>query len=536
MNVTCDAIKKWILNNKVTSPFIVQIQSVVPIDNGERLLATQIRPLQLHVKAKVSDCDYLISTFIICDTIEEADTIKQFNLIEITNGFMLVNNNPSDDLFFAIKKFTVVNNQVNNQLYPNIKELKTKNHFNLYCQNDLSNELITPLNMLTRSTTEFVVKGIVISKSERIEYEGGYLFNFIIQDEDGNELKCICFQDACDKYIDYIKESGTYCVSNGYLQPSKTNYFRTEKMVGFDCIITTNSFIQKSEDSIKRKSNFKLIKELQNCPINVLYSICCQINSISKTKTKKDLSKRIVEVVDQSGWKIEINFWHNLTQIPDGFSVGQIVQFDNLQLRSFNYKHLTYTKSSSFKTLLGSDEAKAYTQKIVENNGSNTQKYSDSISSSIPTLSLNEYEVNTRNSIGKLFKANVTAYIIAFRTDSISYIGCNNCKKKVSHDVIVCPHCNNQKCVPQIFYVLKVEIQDSKCKTWVTMLDEVATKFIGTSAKELVDLKESNFDKYINTFKGKTYTKVKLGLEGKLDDKMFLHTNIFHCQILDETN
>ncbi|KAL7717888.1 hypothetical protein QTN25_004592 [Entamoeba marina] len=126
MSVTHDAINDLILNNKVTSPCIVQVQNVVPIDNGERLLVSQRKQLEHHIKAKVSDCDYSISTIIICDTIEEADTIKQFSLIEVTNGFVLVSNNSSDDLFFVIEKFKIISNQVTNQLCPNIKELRTK--------------------------------------------------------------------------------------------------------------------------------------------------------------------------------------------------------------------------------------------------------------------------------------------------------------------------------------------------------------------------------------------------------------------------
>ncbi|KAL7717887.1 Replication factor A protein 1 [Entamoeba marina] len=308
-------------------------------------------------------------------------------------------------------------------------------------------------------------------------------------------------------------------------------------MIDLDCIVNSETIIQKSHDSIqRRKSDTKPIKDLENCPINSLHSICGVITSISETKPRGDKIIRVIEVVDESEMVIEINFWGNLTQILDEFEVGQNVQFDNLQLCSFNYKHMTYTGCSSFNELPCSDETRLLTQKIEENNYElpNTQRYSDSIPSSFPIMSLKEFEENARNANGDHFKAIVTGYITAFRTDAISYIGCNNCKKKVDIDVIVCSNCKNQKCTPQHQYNLKVEIQDSTNKIWGTMFDEVATKFMGISAEKLADLKESNFDNYIISFRSKSFTKVELGLQGKLNGKGGVSTTIFHCQILDE--
>ncbi|KAL7717890.1 Replication factor A protein 1 [Entamoeba marina] len=531
MSVTYDAIKKLVENNKVTSPLIVQVQSVVPIDDKRRRFATQMKS-SLEVEAKISDCYYSISTIITCDTIEEADTIEESSLIEVIDGSMLDGNDSSDDLLFAIKKFKIVSDQVNNQLCPNIKELKRKSQLPS-SQINLNEIKTTPFVKLTQNNLEFVVKGVVVSKKAKIKWNGGYLFNFIIQDEDGKEMKCTCLPDNCDKCYDFIVENGTYHIFMGYLQPQKNNPFKTKRMIDLDCIITLYSIIQPSGVSIQIQNNI-LIEDIENRPINSSCSICCVINKKGKTQPKKDKRKRVIEITDESNCLIEIIFWDDLTQIPNEFKVGDIVQFNDITINEFGHKQLTYTRPSSFKLSTGSNETQLLSQKIVENNVSpNTQRYSDSISSSIPTMSLKEFEENARNANGKPFKANVTGFIIAFRTDTISYFGCGNCKKKVNHNATVCPHCN-KKCNPQHRYNLKIEIQDSTNKIWATMFDEVATKYMGKSEKELIALKESNFDDYLNSFRDKTYTKMTLGLEGKFDDqKNVLRISIFHCQILD---
>ncbi|KAL7717889.1 Replication factor A protein 1 [Entamoeba marina] len=535
MSVTYDAIKKLVENNKVTSPLIVQVQSVVPIDDKRRRLASQLKS-SLEVEAKISDCYYSISTIIICDTIEEANTIKQYSLIEVIDGSMLDGNDSSDDLLFAIKKFKIDSNQVNNQLCPNIKELQQIDQLPS-SQIDLSKKTITPFVKLTQYNPEFVVKGVVVSKSkkEEIASKKDHLFNFIIQDVNGNKLKCTCFNDACDKYYNIVNENGTYYISMGYLQPQKDNTFKTDKMIDLDCIITSYSTIQHSKDFIRRKSEPKLIGDLDSCPVDSLYSICVVVTSIGETITKKNnLKMRVIEVVDQSNWTIEIIFWGDSTQIPNEFKVGDIVQFDNLRLNEYGHMNMTFNGSSNYTKTSGSDETRLLSQKLVDNDElPNTQRCCDFIAPSILTMSLKEFEENARNANVKPFKANLTGFITAFKTDTISYIGCNNCKKKVNYNETFCSNCN-KKCNPQIFYVLKVEIQDSTNKIWGTMFNEVATKFMGISAKELIDLKKQNFDGYQNSFRGKTFIKVKLGLKGKLDDEMGLHVNIFHCQILDE--
>ncbi|KAL7717892.1 Replication factor A protein 1 [Entamoeba marina] len=464
--------------------------------------------------------------------------------------------------------------------------------------NGLSRIRITPFQMLVETNTKFKVKGVVVSKSEKIKYKGNYLFKFIIQDKDGYEMECICFQDTCDRYYDIIKENVTYCISKGNLQPQENNSqllqnntFKTDRMIDLDCIITSYSIIQESNDAIQRQSNIKLIKDLENCPVNSLCSICCIIYSIGETCGDK--SKRVIKVVDHSGVVIEIIFYNDLIQIPDEFKVGDVVQFNNLRVTEFGFKNMNYAVSSSFIFTPGSDEIKEFKQILVENNYellntqrynelsntqncselsntqncselsntqnrfefsntqncselsntqnyselSNTQNCSEPISQPITiTVSLKEFEENARKANGKPVESNVTVYITAFRTDSISYIGCNDCKKSVDNDVIVCPHCNNKQCKPQTLYNLKVNIQDSTNEIWGTMFDEVATEFFETSAKELIALKESNFDKYINTFKDRVFIKVTLGLQGKLDNKGVVRINIFHCQILDKTN
>ncbi|KAL7717885.1 Replication factor A protein 1 [Entamoeba marina] len=523
-----NAIGIYAKKNKITFPLTVQI---LTIDSSKRD--------PFLIICELSDSVHSIMSIIKCKSKKEVNALKRYSLIEITNGRVKINNKFNAPLI-VVEKFQMINSFVNKQIGSNITELSiytstipSRQCITITPLINLSLNLSVPRITLRKECIKFVVKGVVVSKSKKVNSAGNYYFVFIIQDKDGYELKCTCFQDICNRYYDIIKVNNTYYIIDGNLQSLGNQTFKTDKMVNFDCIITSHSTIQQSQVPIQRKSNVKLIKELDNCTFNKLYSIRGVITFIGETYG--NLNKRVIEVVDESNWGIKIDFWGDSTQIPNEFKVGQIIQFDNLLLKQFYYSYMTYTMLSNFSIIIGSDKENTFAQALKENNNElpNIQRYSDSIPSSFPIMSLKEFEENVRNSKDKHFKANVIAYIIAFKTSSISYIGCNHCNKIIDNNSIVCPRCN-KRCNPQHRYFLKLEIQDSTLKIYGIMLDEVATKFFGKSAKDLIALKERSFDDYQNFFKRKTFVKVRFGLQGKSDDKGVVYTNIFHCRILDE--
>ncbi|KAL7717886.1 Replication factor A protein 1 [Entamoeba marina] len=480
MNITVNAISDFVTTDGVIRPFHIKVVSPPRIIRNES-----------YVRADVYDTHITITAVIKFETIEEARSIKEHCLLKVYEGFILLNNDPNKNNVLSIQKFQVINNNtIERSLLPQQTNI--------------------PFSQLKQDDTKFILKGVVVSKSERIEYPGGYLFTFTLQDIDGSELKCICLQDNCDKYIDCIKENGTYHIFNGSLQ-----------LIDLECVITTSSAIKQSSQPIQRKSNVKPIKYLEKMNVSKLYSLCCVIHSVGKIEMENNKAVRVVKVVDQSNCMIDIKFYGGLTQIPDELSVKEIVQFDNLQLCFDNYRYMTYNEGLSKCIKLPNSNETTTLIKALEDNAYELKKCK---------------RVRIRkNANGKPFKAIVTGYITAFKTDSISCIECNNCKKEINHNATICPHCNKQ-CNPQHRYNLKVEIQDRTNKIWATMFGEVATKYMGKSVRDLLALKESDFDDYINTFRGKTFIKVKLVLEGKLDEKMVLHTRISCYQILVESN
>ncbi|KAL7718403.1 Replication factor A protein 1 [Entamoeba marina] len=526
MSITVNAIKEFIKNRKIITPIIVQVLDVNRVDKSP-----------LIVKAKVSDTVNIITSIIKCNTQSEADSIKQYGLIKIFTGNLHVPTDANKTLVFAIQKFQIVNNSVGKQLGTNLLELKklsqlstapvpkSKNPINHTSlpPNDLSKGKITPLSMLTQYNNKSIIEGVVISKGDKYNYSKGYLFNFTIQDKDGNELKCTCFEETCEKYFDVIQENETYYISKGELKQPHSSSYRTGRMIDLDCIIGKYTVIQKSETSVPKISNITPIKELETCAVGSLYSICGVVASVGETETVKDKIKRVVELVDQTSWLIEINFWNDETSIPDDFEAGIIIKFDNLRLSEFRHKNMSYTRSSKYTINPECDEASLVTKFLEENNYelTNTQKFSDSdstaTSSSFPFMTLTEFDRYVRDAKGADFRADVLAHITAYKTDSISYIACDQCKKKVDISESECPNCKKQ-CSPQHKYILRLSLSDSTTTIWGTMFDDVATKLLEIPANELVEIKEDNFELFDKTFKDKTYIYARFGLAGKTEE------------------
>ncbi|KAL7713588.1 Replication factor A protein 1 [Entamoeba marina] len=533
MSITINSIKEFVKNRKITTP------NYCTIDKSP-----------LIVKAKVSDTVHVITSIIKCNTQSESDSIKQYGIIKILTGNLYVPSDANKTLVFAIQKLQIVNNSVGKQLGTNLQELKKLNQLSTPLvpksknptnhtplpPNNLSYGKITPLSMLTQYNNKSIVKGVVISKGDKHNYSKGNIFSFIIQDKDGNELKCICLNDTCNKYFDMIVENETYFIYKGDLKQPHNKSFRSKKMINLDCVIDGYTVIQKSKEPVKRIWNITPIKELDNCECPNFYSICGVVAKIGETEQIKDNFRRVVEVVDQSNWLIEINFFGELTKIPDAFKTGQIVLFDNIQLIKNEYKQMKYVKLSKHIINPECDEFTFVAKFLEENNYEvkNETRYSDLIISSIPLMTIKQYEESVKKCNGELFKANVIAYIKFFRTDVISYCICDHCKKRVDINQKQCQHCNKQ-CTPQHLYNIKISIFDTTGSILGTMFNNVAKDYMNISVDGLFQLKQTDFDKYIENFQGKTYIKTQFGLVGRIDDKKVIHTKIFYCKILDES-
>ncbi|KAL7713574.1 Replication factor A protein 1 [Entamoeba marina] len=550
MSITINSITELFKNRKITIPIIVQVLHVYRIDKSP-----------LIVKAKVSDTVHLMTSLIQCNTQSESDSIKQYGIIKILTGNLHVASDANKTLVFVIQKFQIVNNSVGKQLGTNLKELKKLNQLltppvPIICSLinhapvpiihspinhtplpifDLSYGKITPLSMLTRYNNKSIVKGVVISKGDKQIYSKGNIFSFIIQDKDGNELKCVCPNDTF-LYFDMIVENETYFIYKYELKQPHITSFRSKKMINLDCVINGYTVIQKSKEPIQRIWNITPIRELDDCKCPNFYSICGVVAKIGETEQINNNFRRVVEVVDQSNWLIEINFFGELTEIPDAFKAGQIVLFDNIQLIKNEYKQMKYVKLSKHIINPECDEFTFVAKFLEENNYEvkNETRYSDLIISSIPLMTIKQYEESVEKCNGELFKANVIAYIKFFRTDVISYCICDRCKKRVNINQKQCQYCNKQ-CTPQHLYNIKISIFDTTGSIFGTMFNNVAKDYMNISVDGLLQLKQTDFDKYIENFQGKTCFKTQFGLEGRIDDKKVIHTIIFYCKILDES-
>ncbi|KAL7721466.1 Replication factor A protein 1 [Entamoeba marina] len=557
MSITVDCLIQLVCEEEINSSVIVQLLSV------ERSIKNR-----LIFKTEISDTVHSITAIIKCRTESEANSLKQFCLIKITQGYLHVLADPSKPLVFVVFAFEMVNNSVINQIGLNIAGItRTSQPLDCFIPSDiqpinklvslgspiknslstsskdvlptntstlsidLSKEKITPFSMLVQNNSKFVVKGVVISKGDKVLCKkGGYLFNFVLQDTDGSELKCICFEDTCEKYHNTIFLDKTYFIYRGKLQQFNPKLYRTGRMIDLECIIKSYSLVQQSNESIPKISAITPIKELDNCAVGSLYSICCIIVKLGEIEKVKDKIKRTVEVIDQTNWLIDIILWEeDAKNIPDAFSPGDIIKFDNLKLCEFNRKYVTFTHLTKCEINPSCDEANIITWDNVNEFPVITQPQTQCPN---PLMSLNDFYDAVLNSNNRKITADVIACVYAIKTDSISYIACDKCKKKVDVNITTCLNCNKQY-IPQHRYKLALAIKDTTKSIWVVIFDEVATNYLNISAHDLINLKESNPKEYSRLFEDKMDTHARFVLTGnieKYDDEDRVNVIVKHIE------
>ncbi|KAL7712685.1 Replication factor A protein 1 [Entamoeba marina] len=537
----------------------------VPTEVQVRCLK-QSKQNPLNIRAIMSTTEKSTQAFIKCSTIDEVNSIKEGGFIKILNGKMHSYGAVNPKVVFIINKFEVINkfteeqmglvearldNSVSNQSHANesIDSVANQSQADVsvglesnqnQCDEHIPNNTeefstnppkrkITPLSMLTELNTNFTVEGVIAFKGDIKAYKGdiranggGELFDFIIRDKDKNEMKCTCLNDTCEKYYGEIKENENYTISKGDLQPLfKKKYARIGQLIDLECVITTYSKIEKNNDTTLKIDDTIPINKLHDCAINKLYSICCVILSIGEVEIEKGKQKRVVEVMDQTNWLLEVIFWEEKPKKPDTFKAGEIVKFHKLELVEKQYLNLKFVKGSEIIENPQSHDAdllRNYLTKIDYELDS-YERFSDPIHATNllnKLLTLDEYETAIKDN-NEIFKADVIAYVTLIRTDDISNFVCNKCGKIIgdcdNDDDLRCPHCS-ENCKRRLRYKLKVKLEDSTTSILGVMYDEAARHYLNANILEesLVELKKKNYEEYINFFKKKSFIKARFGL------------------------
>eukprot|EP00823_Brevimastigomonas_motovehiculus_P004843 TRINITY_DN330_c0_g1_i1.p1 TRINITY_DN330_c0_g1~~TRINITY_DN330_c0_g1_i1.p1 ORF type:complete len:682 (+),score=187.89 TRINITY_DN330_c0_g1_i1:87-2132(+) len=369
-----------------------------------------------------------------------------------------------------------------------------------------------PIASLNPYVNRWAIKARVTNKSDMREWKNdkgsGNVFSVDLLDSEGGEIRCTMFKEVATKLYDVFQVGKVYEISRGHLKNANKKFTNIKN--DFEIMLNPDSEVRcVGEDKQIQQDTFNFVRIADiaqlnpNDTIDVL-GVVTNVAPISTimTKKNKELDKRVISIIDDSGTGIDLTLWgdsakkYNETELKN----SDIVAVKAARINEFSGRSL----SSGFGSRLhvNPDIKESYALKSWYDSQGHEMKM-ESLSrkvSSMPTQrKLISAIKDERMGFGP--KPDYVAFrgmLTYTRRDWDKppwYDACPKCNKKVtssSGQGVYCDNCKQQypKAVPR--YILSFILCDSSGSEWFTAFSEVAEQILKTSAAELQNAKETD--------------------------------------------
>lgn len=378
-------------------------------------------------------------------------------------------------------------------------------------------ELYLPICALNLTSSDWTIKARVLEKSSIRSWDKpnskGKLFDCILTDRKGDQIKGVFFNAAVELFFDLIQVSEVYTFSGGYVRSSNKAYSSivNDIEINFDKSSTIRK-VREDQNIPKIAFNFIFIDYLPKLSINSTVDICgivCEISDTVKLNAKNggELIKRNLVVSDHTECSIEITLWNDLAELQEFNSLDlgdrPILVFKNLKLKDYNKFSLSSERLIS-KVIFNTDgikEAeflkswKAERRRVCPNTPLTEKK---ELNADLKTAAEIKAEWNnpliyTKTEYFRMI--GVLGKIQLSDEKPIWYQSCTRCKKKVMSDSsgnFNCESCGSSSPMCEFRYICNLAISDCTGFIYATAFDDVMTSLIGVPAKEFHNIVLNN--------------------------------------------
>jgi len=355
----------------------------------------------------------------------------------------------------------------------------------------------------------------------------GSLFSVDLLDS-GGEIKATFFNDAVDKWYDYLQVDQVYYISRGLLKPANKKYSTLKN--DYELSLDSNSVNMLAEDNtdIPRQTfNFVTIDRISDYNKDMVIDVCGVVHETGECTTVKakasnqEIQKRDISLVDLTQRSITLTLWGENATSPawlnDTSGVPTVLAIKNAKVSDYNTKTIATVRSSTIQINPDIPETVRLQTWFAQNQGNINIVPLSSWDSRDPNSSnavgsgerktfaeIKSLSLASSNPKGEVYRVKGTVSIIR-REGVLWYSSCPNCKKKLVPATggtgFQCTgKCPGFQAHSVERYILNLCAIDHTGSQWMSAFDEVGVTLLGTSAENMAQLKINNLPAYEMAF------------------------------------
>ncbi|KAK7087532.1 replication protein A 70 kDa DNA-binding subunit-like [Littorina saxatilis] len=358
----------------------------------------------------------------------------------------------------------------------------------------------------------------------------GRLFNVNFLDESG-EIRATGFNDAVDKFYELLEVNKVYYVSRCSLKTANKQYSNVKN--DYEMSFNNDSVIEKCEEEVDLPCmtfDFVPINEMEKHPAKSIVDVigvvkvCNDLSTVIGRQSQKEITKRDLQIVDQSGSAINMTLWGSDAQSFDGSS-HPVIAVKGASLSDFGGRSMSVLASS--QTIVNPDIREAHMLRgWYDREGANmdfSTFKSDGMSGG--GTSWKTFGQVVQENLGQGEKADwftTKATLMHLKKDNCMYQACptENCNKKLvdqGNGMWRCEKCQREFPNYKWRMILQATLSDFSGHQWVTSFQESAETLLGVKADELGDMRQNNEAAFDQVFQQALFKDYVFKLRAKVE-------------------